>query len=320
MKIKTLLIAVPISDKNRSRIAALLPDSEIIYKEKAPPEDFDRADVIFGNVGPKQVADKPNLKWVHTSSAGTDHIARVISPETLLTNSTGAYGPGISEYMIAVILSAIKRLPEYQMNQRAHKWNIEGMITNIEGSVVLSLGLGNIGSTFSRKMKALGAYTIGVRRLDASKPDYMDEVHLYDKIDELLPRADIVALSLPNNSETYHTLSAARIPLMKPGSVVVNIGRGRAIDTEALMEGLQVGRPGFACLDVTDPEPLPPGHPLWDMRNVIITPHCSGWQTNPSTHDLAAEIFIAQIAAYIEDKPLRNIVDRETGYRKTILR
>ena len=319
MQIKSLLVAASMSDEYKARLEALLPGTEILYRTRVEEADVDKVEALFGHVNPKFSANKPHLKWIHTPSAGSDHLAGVIAPETLLTNSTGAFGPAISEHMLAVLFSAFKRLPEYLMNQKAHKWHTEGEIRNVEGSVLLALGLGDIGSTFARKMKALGAYTIGVRRLDASKPDYMDEVHLQDKIDELIPRADVIALSLPNNAETKHTLNAARMAMMKPNAVVINVGRGPAIDTEALVEGLKRGYPSFACLDVTDPEPIPPEHPLWDMRNVIITPHCSGWQTNPGTPNRATDIFLENVRAYIEDRPLRNVVDRVTGYRTTAI-
>ena len=315
MKIGTLLVTADMPGTQRKELEAMLPDTEILYRERATKEDVDRADVLFGHADTSLSMNSPTLKWLHTPSAGSDHLAKLVANGVTVTNSTGAYGPAISEHMLAMLFSAIKRLPEYLMNQKAHKWQREGSIKNVEGSVLLSLGLGDIGSAFARKMKALGAYTIGVRRSDTSKPDYMDEVHLSEKIDELIPRADIIALSLPNNADTRHTISAARIALMKPDTVLINIGRGGAVDTEALVDGLSRGYPSFACLDVTDPEPLPFEHPLWDMRNVIITPHCSGWQTNPDTPNRSTAIFLENLAAYLEDRPLRNIVDPATGYR-----
>ena len=319
MTIKNLLITATVSDDFKKRLAAMLPETEIVYKKDAEPEDVERADVLFGSVEPDFLADRPNLKWIQTSSAGTDHIAWKIPPETRLTNATGAFGPAISEYMLAVTLSAMKCLPQYMMNQKAHMWHRDGTVRYIEDSVLLVLGLGDIGAAFARKMKALGAYTIGVRRLDSDKPDYMDEVHLSnaETIDRLIPRADVIALALPNNPETHHTLNAARMAMMKPGAIVINVGRGGAIDTDALVEGLRVGKPSFACLDVTDPEPLPFEHPLWDANNVIITPHCSGWQRSANNPSDPPEIFLENVAAFLEDHPLRNLVDRETGYRKT---
>jgi len=315
MKIKTLLVTEDLSGAQREALESMLPGTEIIYQKRAEREEIDRADVLFGHADTSLTVNSPSLKWLHTPSAGSDHLAKLVEKGVLVTNSTGAYGPAISEHMLAMLLSALKRLPEYLMNQKAHKWQREGSVRSIEGSVLLSLGLGDIGSTFSRKMKALGAYTIGVRRSDASKPDYMDEVHLFDKIDELLPCADIIALSLPNNAATRHIINEERMALMKPETVLINIGRGVAVDTEALVSGLSRGYPSFACLDVTDPEPLPLEHPLWDMRNVIITPHCSGGTTNPDTPLRTTAIFLENLAAYLEDRPLRNIVDAETGYR-----
>ena len=318
MKIETLLITGELSDSQRERLEAMLPDTEILYREKATKEDVDKADVLFGHADISLTENSPTLKWQQTPSAGADHLAKLYTKGIMVTNSSGAFGPAISEHMLAMLFSARKRLPEYLMNQKAHLWHRLSSLPNIEGSVVLTLGLGDIGSAFSKKLKALGAYTIGVRRSDTSKPDYMDEVHLSDKVDELIPRADIIALALPNNADTKNTIDAARMAMMKPDTIIINVGRGGAINAEALLDGLSRGYPSFACLDVTDPEPLPPENPLWDSRNVIITPHCSsGWQTASDAQLRSTEIFLENVAAYIEDRKLKNVVDPETGYRSS---
>ena len=141
------------------------------------------------------------------------------------------------------------------------------------------IGLGDIGRTFAGKMKALGCYTIGIRRRVSEKmvagDVAADEVHGLEDLDRLLPRADVVALSLPGNASTFHVLNRERIGLLKPNAIVLNVGRGTAIDTDALSDALYAGKITGAALDVTDPEPLPADHPLWSAPGALITPHIS---------------------------------------------
>lgn len=149
-------------------------------------------------------------------------------------------------------------------------------MTSVWGSATLVVGLGDIGGEYAKRMKALGSYTIGVRRTPGEKPEYLDEIYTTDSLDELLPRADFVALSLPNSPSTYHIMDERRLGLMKPGAYLLNVGRGSAIDGDALCRALKEGRLGGCRVDVTDPEPLPGDHPLWDAPRMVITPHISG--------------------------------------------
>ena len=181
---------------------------------------------------------------------------------------------------------------------------------------MLVLGMGDIGGEFGRRVKALGAHVIGVRRTDTRCPDYADEVHLTADLDRLLPLADVVAVTLPGTKETAGLLDRRRIGLMKPGAVVLNVGRGIVIDTEALCDALESGHLGGAGLDVTDPEPLPPDHRLWDIPNAVITPHISGFYHLPETLERIIQISASNLKAFAEGKPLRNIIDFSTGYRK----
>ena len=137
-----------------------------------------------------------------------------------------------------------------------------------------------------------------------------------EELDSLLPRADVVALSLPGNPSTYHTLNRERIPLLSPNAIVLNVGRGTAVDTDALSDALYAGKIAGAALDVTDPEPLPADHPLWKAPNAIITPHISGGYALPETLQQIAEIFAENLKRFQAGEPLRNVVDLETGYCK----
>jgi phosphoglycerate dehydrogenase-like enzyme len=279
---------------------------------------IERANIIIGYPSPKMISYAKNLKWLQLASAGVDHILKcsVLPQNVLLTNASGCYGLAISEYMIATVLSLFLNLPRYKENQQKHLWHDEGTVKSIFGSTALIVGLGNIGGEFAKRFKSLGGNTIGVRRTDTHKPDYLDELYLIDQLDELLPRADVVALSLPETPQTHKLFSKEKLALMKPGSILINVGRGTAIDTDALCDALNSGHLGGAALDVTDPEPLPPDHPLWSAKNVLITPHVSGNFNLPETYELVFKLCADNLSKYLRGEKLNNLVDFSTGYKK----
>lgn len=292
---------------------------KILYKtvETVTAEDISDADAILGNVPPMLLKEAKNLKWLQSSMAGVDSYLGGVLPEGVkLTNVTGAFGLAISEHMVATVFTLYKKLHLYRDNQNNAQWLDRGEVKQIEGATVLTVGLGDIGGSFSKKMKALGAYTIGVRRKDTSKPEYIDELILQADLDSVLPRADIVALALPNTSETKGLFNRERIYNMKDGATLINVGRGNAVDTEALCDALEDGKLYAASLDVTDPEPLPSDHRMWKLENALITPHISGFFHLRKTYENIVDIFIENFSRFLAGKELENIIDMTTGYRK----
>ena len=315
-----IVILLPLEDYAIKKIEELTKDRcEIIYKsvETVATEDIFDADAILGNLPPKLLKDAKKLKWLQSSMAGTDAYLGGVLPEGVkLTNVTGAFGLAISEHMVATVFTLYKKLNLYRDNQNRSQWLDRGTVKQIEGSTVLTVGLGDIGGNFAKKMKALGAYTIGVRRKDISKPDYIDELVLQNDLDKVLPRADIVALALPNTAETKGLFNRERIYNMKDGATLINVGRGNAVDTEALCDALEDGKLYAASLDVTDPEPLPSDHRMWKIENALITPHISGFFHLRKTYENIVDIFIENLSRFLDGKELENIIDMDTGYRK----
>ena len=232
-----------------------------------------------------------------------------------MTNSTGAYGLAIAEHALGMLLTISKKLLLYRDQQHDRQWKDQGMVKPISGSTALVIGAGDIGCEFAKRIKALGAYTIGIRRAGIKKPDSLDELYHSDAIDRLLPIADTVLLSLPNTPETYHIINRKRLNAMKSDAILLNVGRGTAVDTQALYHALMEGKLFGAGLDVTDPEPLPPEHPLWNCSNVLITPHISGGGHLETTTQQIFSIFERNLCAFLKDEPLINCVDFSTGYR-----
>jgi phosphoglycerate dehydrogenase-like enzyme len=238
----------------------------------------------------------------------------VLPGGAVLTNASGAYGLAISEYMLGVLLEMIKKLHIYRDNQLEANWSYSGQVKSIYHSTALIVGLGDIGGEFAKRLKALGAYTIGIRRKNPDKPDYLDELYFMDQLENLLPRADIVALSLPGTSLTYRVINRETLKLMKHDAVLINVGRGSAVDTDALCDALENGHLFGAALDVTDPEPLPKEHRLWKVKNAVITPHVSGGFSLQETHDRIVRISANNLEAILNGEKPANIVDLSAGY------
>lgn len=314
-----ILVVLPVEERHKALLEANAPEgSEFVYCMDPSKEMVQDATVIIGNASPDKIAGTEKLKWIQLNSAGSDgYTTPGVLPEgAFLTNSTGAYGLALSEHMLGMLLSLMKKLYLYAEDQKEHIWGDRGNVTSIEGSTTLVVGMGDIGGEFAKRMHALGSHVIGIRRNKAEKPDYLDGLYQMDALDEWLAKADIVATSLPGTKATYHVFNKEAFAKMKKGAYFLNIGRGTAVDSDALTEALNSGHLAGAGVDVTDPEPLPKEHPLWEAKNVLITPHISGYYHLPETFERIVRIAAGNMAAYRDGKELKNQVDFTTGYRK----
>ncbi len=312
-----ILVTLPLNEKQRERLEGNFRHLTFCYcLQKDVTEEVIRdAEVILGNVNPAFLKFAEKLKWLQLNNAGTEGFCDGVLPkEVILTNATGAYGLAISEHMIGVLFELQKKLNLYARNQREHIWKSEGHVRVIQGSRVLVIGMGDIGTAFAQKMKALGCRTVGIKRREGRKPEGVDDLYTTEHLERELPKADIVAMSLPGNQDTYHMMNRERLALMKKDAVLINVGRGITVDTDALVDALKEERIAGACLDVTDPEPLPADHPLWDMEQVILTPHISGGYALPETLEQILTICIENLECYLVKRPLRNLIDFRTGY------
>lgn len=319
---KKLLVAVPVEDRHKeyleSQVQGTGEEYTFVYKElgELTPEDLADANIVLGAVPPKLLAGAHKLEWLQLSSAGADNYVKpgVLGEQVQLTNSAGAYGLTVSEHMLAVTFALIRRLNQYARNQASHVWKQMGTVTSVEGSTVLVLGLGDIGGSYARKMKALGAYVLGIRRTNREKPEYVDEQYTQDHLEEVIGRADIVAMVLPGGAGTEHLMDEALLRRMKKGSFLINDGRGNAVDLEALKRVLDEGHLAGAALDVTDPEPLPSTDSLWDYDNVILTPHIAGQLLLAETRERVIRIAGENLYRYARGQKLAHVVDRRIGY------
>ena len=316
---KHILVALPLDAALQGRLRQTVPDFRYRFttQETATREEILWADAILGNVPVDLIRQNKHLEWFQSNFAGPDpYLAPGVLPEhCAVTNATGAYGLAISEWMLGMWLALIKDLLLYRDRQSAHRWDpITRPVRSIAGSRVLCVGMGDIGSSFARRAHMLGAEVVGVCRHAAACPSYCLRVVGTEKLDEELPQADLVALSLPGTPETEHLFNAARLAKCKPGAILLNVGRGKTVDHDALAAAIQSGALYGAALDVTDPEPLPPDHPLWGLDTVLITPHISGRFSLPKTLENIVGIFAHNLRRYANGEPLDNQMSRTTHY------
>lgn len=307
-------------DGREAELEACLPGATFIYRNGGEVDKavVEKADIIIGNVPATMLKDAKNLKFMQTNSAGVNQFVEdgIFDHDVVLCSSTGAYGPVISEYIIAAIMTMFKRYQGYLEHKKEHKWASLDFMRVVEGSKFLIVGAGDIGSTFAKKIKALGGYTIGIRRTPRNKPEEYDEMYSMDQLEQLLPTVDVAVFALPKTSATTHLMDKEKISLMRKDAFIVNVGRGDCFVNEDLAECLNEGVIEGAVIDVTEVEPLPADHPLWDAKNLIITPHVSGGYRHPYTLIKVQDIAIRNLRAYVNGEPLQSQIDFKAGYRK----
>lgn len=286
-----------------------------------PGEDFpvtaiSDCEIFFGLIPPAYIPQLPDLQWFQCSFAGINRYLApdLFSEDVMFTNASGAYGISIAEYVICGILMLMRKMPQYLDNQAKGFWQSAGEIRSIYGSKATVVGLGDLGQNIARRLKDLGCYVQGVKRAAGSCPAYIDKLFATKDLDQAIANIDILVLCLPETAETIHILNAERIAALSEKTIVVNVGRGSALDEKALETALRAGKLAGAVLDVTAQEPLPQGAPLWTCPNTIITPHTSGDETLPLNNQLTVDIFLENFANYIAKKPLHHIVDLTRQY------
>jgi phosphoglycerate dehydrogenase-like enzyme len=261
------------------------------------------------------LARAPRVRWLHVQSAGVDGLLTPAIRERknlTLTNSGSAFVVAIPEYVIAWMLASAKQAPAYLKYQAAHEWKFVPQL-DFYGSTVGVIGLGPIGQGVASRAKALGTRTLGYRR-NPEPMDGFDEILTGpDGLNRLMAESDFIAVCAPLTVETTGLIGRDQIARMKPNAWIVNIARGAIIDQPALTEALQAARIRGATLDVTTPEPLPPDDPLWDLPNVVITPHAS-FGGGEDLRRRQKQVFLENLRRFVNGEPLENVVDVELGY------
>lgn len=285
---------------------------------EADPERLGEVEISAGFKPPQELILNGRLKWHHAFSAGMDWMFGIPDHQNLsmtLTNSSGIHAVCMSEHTLAMILACERSLPAFVRNQEKHHWQTfprGGRLETIAGKTMLILGLGAIGERLAKLAKAHDMRVIGIRRQPEISSQWVDDMAGQDQLHEKLAEADYVVCLLPRTPDTHHILGEEQFDIMKDTAFVVNLGRGMHIDEDALVRALKAGKIRAAALDTFETEPLPAGSPLWDMENVLISPHCAGFQ--PDYKFEACQLFIDNLRRFLEGKPLVNVVDKRFGY------
>jgi phosphoglycerate dehydrogenase-like enzyme len=271
---------------------------------------------VWSSYAPALVAGIDNLRWIQSSSAGVEGFLReqgIADSDVVLTNAKIIQGPEIGDHAMALLLNLTRDIKGFN-EKMAVGWNRSSRLPMIElrGKTMLILGLGGIGSQVAERAAAFGMRIVAVDPKDIPYWSAVSYIGKPDELDALIPEADVIVSCVPHTPATDKMLGAKQFELMKEESYVINISRGKIIDTDALVAALQSGKLAGAGLDVTDPEPLPPDHPLWQMPNVTITPHIAG--ASDQIGERRLQLFRDNIARYVQGLPLKNVVSKKAGF------
>ena len=273
------------------------------------------AEVAFGSVTAELLAAAPRLKWVHAASAGVEWMpSELAATDIVVTNTRGAHASTIAEHGFGMLVYLARRFEDLRQAQRDKVW----MRPPPQPTVALAgltmgvIGLGNIGRAIAVRAHAFEMRVIAVDAHPVAQPEYVAELGLLDGLDDLLRRADVVAVAVPITAATRGMLSPERLALLKPGAYLLVLSRGGIVDEPALARMLREGSLAGAGLDVTAVEPLPADSELWDTPNILISPHSS--PVSARTNELVTTIMRRNLAHYLAGEPLENLVDKSLGY------
>ena len=337
---------VRLNEHHRAIIQQACPQAELLFPETriegnnpyrptlVDPRIRD-CDVILGHVNPKGLAHAaPNLKWIHLTSAGVDHVLQsdlLDHAQIAVTNSSGTAAPWIGEYVIGVMLQHSRSLNVAMRAQMRGEWFHQQVRANCHslcGKTIGIIGYGSIGRAVARLAQPFGMEVLALKRAASEHrdsgwtlPGMGDPEGAIpsrwfgpDERIELIELSDYVVVAPPLTAATRHLLGTRELAAAKPTAYLINVARGEVIDQDALVEALRSQRLAGACLDVTTPEPLNSDSPLWDMENVTLTFHTSAARPLSNFYDLACELFAENLRRFMSGRQMFNVIDRSRGY------
>jgi phosphoglycerate dehydrogenase-like enzyme len=317
---KRLKVIIPTTNPDQlSELQAAAPGAVLVQcrNENEALEHVIDADALYGFITPRVIRAGKSVRWVQQLSAGVEHLLKIpelVQSAIILTNMQRAYAPEIADQAIGYLLAFTRSLANYVRTQPSQEWRSGGpgvVLDELMGKTLLVVGLGGIGSEISRRAAAFGMRVVATDPKVLERPLYVEELHKPAAFHTLLPRADVVASAVPLTNVSRKMIGAKEFGMMKPGVILINVSRGGVVDSQALVDALDRKQVAAAGLDVTDPEPLPKGHPLWS-RNVIITPHSAG--QSPGGERRRHEVMCENLRRFAADEMLLNIVDKSVGY------
>lgn len=302
------------------RLAAAMPELAVVVAEDEGQAvaAIGAAGAAFGTPTAGILRAARDLRWLQAPQAAPPagyYFPELVAHPVVVTNFRGIYNDHIAAHIMAFILAFARGLHRYVPRQLARQWRAEPLdtgVVHLPGAAALIVGVGGIGAETARVAASFGLRVLGVdaRRRDA--PPGVAELHPAGALDDLLPSADFVVLTVPHTPATEGFMDRARFQRMKPGAFFINIGRGMTTRLDDLVAALRAGEIAGAALDVFEQEPLPPDHPLWTMAGVLITPHTAGY--GPDLDERRFAILLDNARRFLAGQPLRNVVDKESWF------
>ncbi|TDF94089.1 D-2-hydroxyacid dehydrogenase [Paenibacillus piri] len=316
---RKLVVLQSITSEQEAQIRQLVPDWELVHgkeREVWLPHLADAEIVAGWSSAIVEPCLRPGtkLRWVQNWGAGVDVIPleAIADAGVMLTTASGVHPNPISETVLGMMLGLTRNIHRSVAHQLKRRWESKGPLGEMHGKTVGILGVGAIGTEVAKLCKAFGMTVLGVKRTPSSSA-YADRMVTMEGLDEVLQESDYIVVTLPLTKETKHVIGRSQFERMKPTAYYINIGRGGTTDEQALIEALRSGRIAGAGLDVFEVEPLPETSPLWEMDNVILTPHNSG--STVYYNDRAMDIFLRNLSDYAAGRePQLNRVDLNRQY------
>jgi phosphoglycerate dehydrogenase-like enzyme len=302
-----------------AKIKEAVPDAEVkLFNSPGEAEGFiEEADCAYGFVTPELFARAKNLRWIQCYAAGPDpsfwHEA-LLKSDVTVTNFRGIFGGHVAHHAMAFVLSLSRRLPVYAKWQQEATWGTIQPVTYLPEATALIIGMGGIGEETARLCAAFGMTVIGIDPRIKDRPASVAELHPPEALDDVLPKADFVILAAPETPQTRRMIDARRLSLMKPSAFLVNVGRGACVVLDDLVAALTAKTISGAGLDVFDHEPLPPASPLWNMSNVVITPHIAARTVSPHMEERRTRLLVENCKRFANGEPLINVVDKSNWF------
>jgi phosphoglycerate dehydrogenase-like enzyme len=319
----TFLFLPPQNDTTRDwarQLRQALPEVNVVVAEttEEAERDIPQADAAFGKLSPELLRRAETLRWLQAPAIAPPagyYFPELIAHPVVVTNQRGIFNEHIAAHIMAFVLAFARGLHYYLRHQLQREWRprpLDTGVIHLPESTALILGVGGIGAETARLAATFGMQVIGVDARQEDTPPGVAELHRPEALDQLLPRADFVIMTIPHTPQTEGLMNAARFKLMKPSAFLINIGRGMTVKLDDLVAALHQGEIAGAGLDVFEQEPLPANHPLWTMPNVLLTPHTAGY--GPYLDDRRLEILLDNARRFAAGQPLRNVVDKANWF------
>jgi phosphoglycerate dehydrogenase-like enzyme len=297
-------------------LKAAVPEVQLVRASgEALAQEIVDADGVIGHIRPEHLRAAKKLKWLQTTSAGVEGVLfpEMVESDVIVTNARGVFGPQIADHAMAFLLALTRNLNKSIPDQSKEGWSRDrtGMM-ELNGKTAVVIGVGSIGGNIAQRARAFGMHVIGVDIRDLPPTNTVERFVRPDRINEVIPQADVIFIAAPHTKKTEKMMGPEQFSRIKKGAYYIAMSRGKITDTNALVKALDEGRLAGAGLDVTDPEPLPKGHPLWKFPNVIITPHTSGGSDQLESR--LTTLLIENLKRFSKDEPLLNVVNKREGF------